>query len=86
MQHASLCSWQDMDALDVQGIAFESSGSSVPQSLPRIVPTVRLLLPAASKGAVELDQRQRLALLCSYQGELCRKQIRVRCQYFKIAR
>jgi hypothetical protein len=56
------------------------------QILGRLAPTVRRLLPAAAKSAIELDQRQRLALLCGYQVELCRKQVRVRRQYFKIAR
>jgi hypothetical protein len=71
MRLASLCSRSDMDAPDVQGIAFESLGSFLAQSMRRIFPTARRLLPAASKGAVELDQRQRLALLCTHQGELC---------------
>lgn len=48
MRFASLCSRSDMDALDVQGIAFESLGSFLAQSVRRIVPTARRLLPAAS--------------------------------------
>jgi hypothetical protein len=87
---AGLYCQPDMDGLDVQGIAFESRGSLLAQNMRRIVPqtaqTARRLLPAASQGAIELHQRQRLALLCSHQVELRGKEIRVRRQYFKIAR